>query len=94
MALSSILDWLNPGKRRAKQATATLTANAEKALAMKTKAQDEELAKRPHSQTANEGMKADGHEGAAQSQGQTDFKSANHPEGVHRVAVDRTMRPR
>ena len=94
MALGSILDWLNPGKRRAKQATAEMKSNAEKALAMKKQAQGEELARRPHSDTPNEGMAAGGQEGAAQSHGPTDFKSANNPEGVHRVAVDRTMRPR
>lgn len=86
MALSSILDWFNPGKRRAKQATATLTANAEKALAMKTKTQDEELAHRPHSQTADEGMHAHGNEDQAPS-GALDHAG-------HRVAAARSTGPR
>ena len=86
MALSSILDWLNPGKRRAKQATATLTANAEKALAMKAKAQGEELAHRPHSRTAGEGMNAHGNEDQAPS-GALDHAG-------RRVAVGRSTGPR
>ena len=86
MALSSILDWLNPAKRRAKEATASLTANAEKALAMKTKAQGEELAQRPHSQTAGEGMNAHGNEDQPPS------GALDH--GGQRVAVSRSTGPR
>lgn len=54
MALSSILNWLNPKARRAEQAKEELKANAEKALRMKQEAGAETQV--PPHQTAREGM--------------------------------------
>ena len=54
MALSSILNWLNPKARRAEKATEDLKANAEKALRMKQEA-DSGAHVPPH-RTAHEGM--------------------------------------
>ena len=51
-SLRRLLAWLSPDGR----AKASLKANAEKALRMKREAQAEELANRPHSETASEGM--------------------------------------
>lgn len=55
-SLKRLLAWLSPDTRRADRATASLKANAEKALRMKQEAQAEELANRPGSRTADEGM--------------------------------------
>jgi len=54
MALSSILNWLNPKARRAEKAKEELKANAEKALRMKQEAASE--AHIPPHQTAHKGM--------------------------------------
>ena len=55
MALSSILNWLNPKARRAEKAKDELKANAEKALRMKQEAGSETHI--PPHQTAHEGMR-------------------------------------
>ena len=54
MALSSILNWLNPKARRAAQAKEELKANAEKALRMKQEAGSETHV--PPHQTARDGI--------------------------------------
>jgi hypothetical protein len=55
MALSDVLSWLNPKKRRAEQAREELKANAEKALRMKQES-DTGTQIPPH-RNANEGMR-------------------------------------
>lgn len=55
-SLRRLLAWLSPDNRRAESARSDLKANAEKALRMKREAQAEELAHRPDTRTADEGM--------------------------------------
>lgn len=53
-SLRSLLHWLSPEKRQADHATATLRANAEKALRLKREAGSNRHI--PEHQTAHEGM--------------------------------------
>ena len=54
MALSSLLNWLNPRARRAEKVKEELKANAEKALRMKQEGASETHI--PPHQTARDGM--------------------------------------
>jgi hypothetical protein len=54
MALSNLMNWLNPRARRNEEARQDLKANAEKALRMKQEAETDKRI--PPHQTAREGM--------------------------------------